>query len=77
MFDGTTISPVDLLSRVGSENLFFSSDFSLIYLAAGFQGIVIIGISTNNKPLLLGSVPLDGWTMTLSFVASPNYILAT
>ncbi|KAL4459833.1 hypothetical protein ABPG74_003359 [Tetrahymena malaccensis] len=65
----------NILISIGTERFSFSSDQSKIYLANGFQGVVVIDITNFDKPIILGKTVVTGWVVSLDVIYSDKYLV--
>ncbi|KAL4459832.1 hypothetical protein ABPG74_003358 [Tetrahymena malaccensis] len=72
-----TIQPRYVIYQIGVEQAKISQDDKLLFLANGFQGLIIFDITNFFSPVQLSEVLLEGWTYTIYPIFDNQYIITT
>ncbi|EAR90819.2 hypothetical protein TTHERM_00142260 (macronuclear) [Tetrahymena thermophila SB210] len=71
------IQPKQVIYQIGVEQAKISDDDKLLFLANGFQGLIILDIKNFFNPIQLSEIILEGWTYTVYPIFNNKYIITT
>ncbi|KAL4506659.1 hypothetical protein ABPG72_000230 [Tetrahymena utriculariae] len=74
-YSNKSLSLSNILISIGTERFNFSSDQSKIFLASGFQGVVVIDITNFDQPSILGKTVVTGWVVHVDVVYQDKYLI--
>ncbi|KAL4454313.1 hypothetical protein ABPG74_012270 [Tetrahymena malaccensis] len=67
-FQNNSLLPISIIKRVGSEYPVLSADETHLFVAVGFQGLIIASVSDKLNPKIVSTLPVDGWAQTIRFI---------
>ncbi|EAS04253.3 MFS transporter (macronuclear) [Tetrahymena thermophila SB210] len=78
-FQNKTLLPMSIIKRVGSEYPILSADEIHLFVAVGFQGLIIANVQDKLNPKIVSTLPVDGWAQTIHFIPifGEKYIIAS
>ncbi|KAL4500462.1 hypothetical protein ABPG72_003413 [Tetrahymena utriculariae] len=67
-FKDKALLPISIIKRVGSEYLILSGDETHLFVAVGFQGLIVANIVDKLNPKIVSTLAVDGWAQTIRFI---------